>query len=849
MSSMTIVQLISSENDYKQCLLSLLKLLQLGAGTGHAYASLNPLGEILSIKDAVASGAEVLISQHANLQERLARKYDGGCSEAAAVELLDTWLAQASVLSGYQILFNGSLKLLFSSFAVYRFSKTSQFTDLVLQAYRRVKLMKQVTGASNPQLASLLHGFETRFRTAWSTANCNDFRYDSVRDLQSHSHDVVCPPLLELSQMVKRDTFRLTCTAFGLDETLVELFQLPHGELAIFRINSGKLTHLIESPSQLLEELAANKRTETREMGRSLLFPTIKKDELNMSYMPNGRIALKTKTGNDVILELTPTERNQWETHWRVFFESLFAANACTQNALGVVSANMTKSAHSYQNFKIKHDKLSHLRPQGNEGLAVALPVAKSASATISDTRLVRKTTQLHRSKPLNISLSSVNEIRERPRIEDIENLNFDSLIELDKSISISNSPVSQSLTPSQNHFKVVDRSSSREFAESLRGESAQDGESILSELSLGNENLSFDLDDELFKRPQLMKRKSSSLLSLFSAKKDKVPQRERKNMSVSVPASDSSCSAVSLSTPATNSPPLSPQSDSSPYREIARLVNTTGSTNLCCYKVRMSQWKNYDWEYISGHGDMYLSLHETEDRKVYYVASEDLDKRNVKLCALISSRWKLTRSAAQDAQIKIPAEDLMWKNGDHNINLTLSVRTPQIEGLMRSLTSCLMDENELGMQTSNTLPTISTSSSTFSVGNHRVSRSNTNSTGLSSIIQDSSCTAKGEIVSLLLLSNVKVRLHKKDRDHGWILTDRGLLSVYSLEISNQVELIRFSLQTTNGKATYFETKIHDIRRIGRTGISMVDQKGDFLIEFKAQTMADQVFKLITSLA
>lgn len=59
---------------------------------------------------------------------------------------------------------------------------------------------------------------------------------------------------------------------------------------------------------------------------------------------------------------------------------------------------------------------------------------------------------------------------------------------------------------------------------------------------------------------------------------------------------------------------------------------------------------------------------------------------------------------------------------------------------------------------------------------------------------------------------------------------------------------IKFDLICDQLSRIEFTSKLDNIKRIGRTGVSLVHEQDNFLIEFKNQIVANEVFKLITCL-
>lgn len=841
---MSLVRVIALEKDLRKLLVRLLVLFE--PGKSRPLSPLDPLSGLVQQTELLRSAVKEIICKHGEIEQLLSVE-SGGTAE----EKFQAWLNEPKLLGCYSTLMSGLLKLLFcSNVTMYRFSINTDFTNTVIRAYKLLRELSLISSVSNAQLLSIIHSFECHFKTHWNTINCTSYHFENVRDLLSHGHDIVCPPLLNLSEVIKRDYFRLTIAKFKYSNILVELFQLSNGELAVFKVNCGKLPHTIDSVKSLLDELSLSYKGRESELGRSLLFPTLRKDDLDIFAENQGNIELKTKTGNGVVLKLSPVDPTQWDTHWKLFFYSLFSTSSTYVDSTGLSYTHMAKSAHPYQNFKLKHDKLDSLRPEGNKGLAMELP--RKPQSSISRTMSPRNNgeTLLHKSKPLKSSVIS-DTFDKSPSFSEIEKLNCDKLLELDRSINMTQSPVleMEALTPKLENFKKVRSSSSMEVADFSLGEYADDGESIISvdDSEEPKDQAVFDLESE-YVRPELAKRKSSSLLSLFSANKSKTSLKNKKNLTLNLSSTDSSSSLFALPTPVSSTPtPTSATSSDVQYCQLPNNLELSSSTLLHEFDVKVSYWSRNAWHLLSKNW-LLASIYETNKSKLILAISDSKVRDKIVLCSAISASWKLNRSTAQDIQIRIPRGDYISASFSTEGTM-MSIRCPQVEQLMNSFYHCIRHSTSPNlMQHSYTQGTLSTTSSTFSMLDRDVTRSDTNSTALSSVLQENISETKENLVSLLLLSNVKVRMHRKDPEYGWTLFNKGKLDLSSLEMKGTVVAVKFELLHDRKNKCEYQSKLEAIRRIGRTGLSFVDFQGEYLIEFKNQEVADSVFKLVTSL-
>ncbi|CUS24712.1 LAQU0S18e02542g1_1 [Lachancea quebecensis] len=837
MSSATSSQLRSSERAFHDSLSRLLCLLETRSGKSQSVC--DPLGGLVQQTQLLASATRALLKKHEQLACLL---QDAQCND----KQLNRWLSDAELLGHYSTLLSGSLKLVFgSSTSGYQFSPNSEFAALVVTVYNRLRQLSLPGTQQASQLMSILHSFECHFKAQWNATNCNTFKFDRVQDLFSYSHDIVSSPLLDIAKTVKRDYFELAAPGLGFKNLLVELFQLSSGELAVFKVVCGQLPLTVETTKDLLQTFSSGHGPKYKSFGRSLLFPTLRKGDLCIISEGATSVELSVKLGDDPTLSLSAIDAVPWEKHWKTYFRRLFSNPQFTPDESAPISMHMTKSAHPFQNFKLKHDKLASLRPKENPGLAVKLSCNEQAMDSGKQEVTERQNkTLLHKSRPLNLSASKLPSL---DSFADLEKLDFETLLKIDESISMNSTPTFQpNPTFDECEFKRVDSSSSVSKAEVALGEYAEDAESVVSSHeSKENTIETFDLSSE-FHRPQLSKRKSSSLLSLFSSNRSKTSLRNHKNLALDLPSGDSTTSLFTLPTPTSpNSMQLpSPQRDD--FCILPDRIDLSDGFCICEHSAQLSYWYVNSWRAVSKK-QLTLKLQESSSGEVLCLIYDQEDSQKYRLCSYVSPEWKVTRSAAQDIQLRIPQQDIIASVLPSGASV-ISLRCPQVDKVLNTLHHCIRQNLPSKLKASSTYGTLSTTSSTFSTMDKSFSRSDTTSTGLSSIAQNSSSLEKEQTVSLLLLSNIKVRLHEKSKEHGWVLKSKGLLDVHSQEFRGQVSAIKFDLICDQLSRIEFTSKLDNIKRIGRTGVSLIHERDNFLIEFKNQIVANEVFKLITCL-
>ncbi|SCU99566.1 LAME_0G03818g1_1 [Lachancea meyersii CBS 8951] len=822
----------SSEDGYISQLEQLQRLLE-PRQTGPSLSSCDPLSQVLQQSKVLSGTCRTLVQRHAVL----AQQWRGSRENAEAV--LTSWLEDLELERCYSSLFNGSETLIFGLKAPLRqFSPTSEFTQLLLVAAKRLQQIALLCSPQNTRALILVKSFEDHFRAQWNKTDRSSFKYDQVRALVTGTHSLVSPPLIDAAQSTKRDYFTLDLPKMGYQNLLVELFQLSNGELGVFEVNSGLVTPA--SMEQISRLVLVSRNFKSVELGRSLLFPTLRKNDLQIISTGRGKVELKTKAGNGVLLSLTALESTQWEGNWQIYLESMFSKASLPSERQTFTSASLVKSTHPLQSFKLKHDKLTTLRPENIAGLGVSL----TRCADLNTGAERRHDTLLHKSKPLDtFPTSPASSLHP---LEDLEDLGCESLLRLNEDISLEGSPFSQCEPRfSEENFKRVNSESSVSRNEISIGELAEDCESILSSTGEEKEEEPFDLSSE-FHRPQLTKRKSSSLLSLFSSNRSKTSLKNTKGLTLDLPSGNSTSSLLKLPRPEPSNIKPHATAKRDEFCTLPAGIDIQEGFRICDHEVKVSYWHEDCWKAISKNS-LCFKLHETADGKVLCLLTSFGDAQRTKLCAAVTPDWKVTRPAAQDLQLRVPSSSFICSVLPAGPSV-ISLRCPQIETLINTLHHCIRQNLPSKIRASNTSGTLSTTSSTFSGLDKSVSRSDTASTGLSSIAHDTFSRYKMQTASLLLLSNVKIRLHQRNDKAEWEIQDKGLLDLYSQEIQGHVLAMKFDVIMGQSRKQEFVSKICDIRRIGRTGISLVHGNNDYLVEFKNQIVANEVFKLISCL-
>lgn len=754
---------------------------------------------------------------------------------------LDDWkhlFSNQQLKQFYSVLLEGLLLVVFeSSNSVVGLGSNMEFLKCVLRTYEYLYAVSKEMPSS--ELDKDIASFQQHFMKNWNKVQSETLLFDQVRDLLSHSHDIVAPPLFDEKDVIKRGYFKLSCQQLNYDNLWVELFHMKDGGVAIFEVNSQTLPLCnIEQTHELLLRMSKSidmgfYHDSLFQIGRTLLFPTIRAMDLRIAEESKNKVILQTKTGNNVALVLNPYDTISWAQYWSPLISSL-----CAELQQNKVLANTKTSLLGDLIAKPSDD---YMDSKGSRGLGI------SFNKPDSETNLK---SELHRSKPLSPDF---------PSISQIESFDFKKLMELNDSTDASTAG-SSIKSPVVANLKRVEGPSSIQQLSPVIGSDTVDIDSIISEdsgIRSQTDNTSptvetspvFSLSAETH-RPQLTKRKSSSLLSLF--KKDKSKNKKESTGSLlsledkvkPLFRESSATSTPNLSMPELSTPSLPATATMDTKCEIPSNITLFNDCILLDVSIKISYWRSNKWQYISSGWAQLQVLNSNQDKYMFLVRDKS---SNVKLCLTITDKWSISRTTAQDIQIRIPAADVVCSVVNPTPTM-LSVRCPQVESISNVLKHCkrknIIPTSTNHMSSSATQSTLqSNESSILSNGksDSSFSRSSTASNDLSSsLCNTQSIPNSADYKSLLLLSKIKVRLHKYDEQYGWNMCKTGLLNVYSREYNGSLVGCKFEIDESESIISSFI----DLKRIGRTGIAA----GENLFEFKNQSTADETYSLLCAL-
>ncbi|QHS74262.1 Rbh2p SPAR_J02140 [Saccharomyces paradoxus] len=818
---------------------TLLKRLRVVCESHSRYhgSSLDPMVKVGNEMSKISGYLKCILRKHA------AARDDASLTQSSE-NPYKSFLKDAQILDLYHNLLFGCMHLLLdANMSYFRMNSQKLFTVLLFKVYYKLRDIYYVT--NEVRLGSLISAFIYKFKSCYNSISCNSLKYGGVRDIMSREFSLTNHRPIDSKQIIKRAYYRLDVKKLAINNKLVEIFELDNGGIAIFEVLSGEMPYTLQTIGNLFQSLASGNH-DLMNVGRLLLFRPFKSGDLKVVRLDDNGAKLKTPIDNGIVLRLTCKDPIQWQEHWRHAIRNLFDSAATNEykKSEGEIS----------QHFHIRHNRFNHTFPKKNDDMHIG-------SIRPSDTICNGRT--LHRSIPLPGSLSSLIEtssespeeesmsvMSERAAVDndsdldtslkDIESLSYEKLIELDKSIQVPLSP-KQMDTPTLKNVRTASQtfsleSVSPELIESVASE-IDDSDSIISEDGKDKSGKDlFDQDIDFYK-PTLYRRKSSSLLSIFTKNKNNltidIPKNHSRSL-FSLPGDQRLVTPVSAS-------PHDDDVDET-YVSFPLSVNTSGGVVFFENdSVKVSLWNGKSWVPLSK-DILCLSLILSGDNEILLIIYKDFEREKCKLVVNLEPTWKCNRSTAQDVQLRIPSSDFKASVCGTLHDLTLSVRCTQAAKLVNVLQYQLQNSQISSLSPSTTTGTLSTISSS-SCYSRNVTRSSTENSELANM-KDSS----ESINSSLLLSSIKVRQHVKTKSNIWKPSRVGFTDIFSQEYKGAIVAIKFVICSDAEGTLYpreYNSRLHDIKRLGRTGLSFTDQKEAYLLEFKNQDVVDHVYKLI----
>lgn len=795
------------------------------------HSLLDPVSTVTHELRLIEASTITILSKHINFFEKL----DIFCVMSKEIEII---IESSELIDAYeQLLSNGINIILNPNVTLFRTGDMS-LVDYVIQVYQRLVTYESFSTLTNItkgfiRVRQLISNLESTFFSKYKLLNNNNLRFEKVYDILSHSPDMVQSSRFNVINIEQHTAFRLNKTKFNEDTILVDLCQLNTGELAIFKINSGKLPTIFKSGKDLLTELSAKNR-DLLNVGRTLLFQPLKPNDLQIVKYSGTSIELKTCTANNVVLKLVCMDPLKWPVVWKPYFERLFSIeNKRTQISKKRSFPKLPIPDTPIEQTETNIEKKPTLDVQGHKGGPLtSIPHLQNEPSTC-------------------------NSQNSGPSLKDIESLSYEKLIELDRSIQMNLSPA---LAPSPEFGKIKDESQlfsvdeivTNGHSPSIRPSNNNETDDIESLISFEGEieespirvstNSIFHPTVEEYK-PTLHTRKSHSLLSLFATK-------NKPNVSIDTFESEH----TSFFSSADSSNVNTPQSDSPNYAtplnrktSLAIPVDVDLSYSITEQDIiKVTRWDGKKWEII-GPKNMQITISRVSNKYIALTMFLNKEKTECAFIIKISANWKCFRSTAQDIQLKIPASDFIASIMNLKDSYeTLTIRCVKVENLMNSLLYCINSIVPVSLSTSSTIRTLSTTmSSYFSDTPKR-----------SSAYQSYLCSGKNDYAakesnSLLLIASIKAKRHARI-EQKWQPQDIGSLDIFSQESQNVRTGVKFDFISDKNNnldvanKLQFSNELNQIKRQGRTGIIVSNEdRDDQLFEFTSNIVAEQVYKLI----
>ncbi|SMN21322.1 similar to Saccharomyces cerevisiae YJR030C Putative protein of unknown function [Maudiozyma saulgeensis] len=811
------------------------------------YSSLDPISSVLDDLKQVELASISILAKHIGFFEKL----DIFCVISKEVATL---LQDSKLIAAYEQLLNNATNIILNTNVVLFRTGDISLVEGTIQIYQRLTIFESFSDLGNIsngfiKLRKIISSFENQFFAKYKLLNNNNLIFDKVYNLLSHSKDKITVPKFNVINIENHTPFKLNKNKFYDDNLLVDLAQLNTGELAILRINSGRLPKIFKSSKDLLNELI-NKNYYLLKVGRTLLFKTLRPSDLKLIRFSGTSVELQTTTANNVNLKMVCMDPLKWPTLWKPYFEKQF---------------NGENSNIRYINKMRSFDTLPRDTNKLVNGLSEFVSDGEPSQHSTFEKKPIGDIPQLLEEPSLCES-----ELSQQPSLRDIESLSYEKLIELDQSIEMSLSPKNPQLSPkfsqlrSESQVFSVDEIVTNEQPDSPQGlffsrtsdrnsnstvhENEDDLESVISS-ELDNDttvvkvssNSIFNPSADSYK-PKLLNPASSSLLSLFT-------NRSKPNLSIDTFESENISIFTNTSTSESNTPQSAVSAYHTPIKERKDVTvpKDIDLSNILIEQVstKVTRWSGKDWT-ILGHSNLHLVISQVPGKHTVLTAFTDDSKTRCVFIVKISHAWKCFRSTAQDIQMKIPPSDFMISAMDVKDTIeTISVRCVKIDNFMNTLLHCVNGVVPVSLSSSSTIRTLSTTTSSCFSDNLQRS-----STYQSELITDNNQGTAKEISQLLLLAAVKAKRHENIQKK-WVLKDVGSLDIISLESQSLRTGITFefvkttsSERMTNDKQTY-SNELGKIRRLGRTGIVIKQDFKDQLFEFTNQLVAEQVYKLI----
>ncbi|CAM9024339.1 unnamed protein product [Wickerhamomyces anomalus] len=626
----------------------------------------------------------------------------------------------------------------------------------------------------------------------------NTLLFNKVHSLDLQFSNTV--GFFQLDQSIKRDYFKfdLLHPKSTLVDTLVEVFQLSNNTLAICSVES---------------------------IGRSLMFPPLKNGDFEI--ISNDLNLIHLQNDDDVELKFTCPDKSQL-SYWNGIIKNLFNNNGDD------VGSNFQKSHYKLQD--LKNDKM---------GLGIKLDDNQSIGS------LLRRSSPIlskHTSLASDYSNQILSEIS--PNLSNIDQFfaHDADLNKLNSYTSDQDAKVARnnSITPRLNS---VPRSTTQDSFSSGEEITSKNVESIGTpsptlplniKKSIKTTNLNLqDLSNSSTVSLPNFQSSQPNLLNLNTAINPQPSQsmaslqKNVKNLTIST-SSTSSTTESPLPSPFARS--NTKQHSLTPFEETTLASSTI--TRVLKNNTIVSKWSQSHWESIGeeyGHVVKFLSSSQGRLFVLYQG-----DGSIIPELMIPTEGACVNKSSALDLQIKC------YQSVESKKMMMLNVRVKDVYTLR-----LIMNEFE--------------NKETLSASNSDVFSAPSNSTSMSSVNVDeiqelgkpyknghvgSGSSTSLHTKTLLLKSDVKIKLHKLDQDEEWRPISIGKFNISS-NLGNP-EYSKFEINCNDKTRIETIVKNSNCSRIGRTGLTFnfvddeleIDQV-NYLIEFRNSQECVEIYEML----
>ncbi|CCF59064.1 hypothetical protein KAFR_0G00310 [Kazachstania africana CBS 2517] len=799
---MSLQRLRMDEERYQETLQNLRELCQ--ASNVRPMSLLDPMWEVKRELDLMTSLLKIISSKHADYFKQLNEYVNMD-------DLFDDTSLDLSLLQAYKSLLASAAKLILNpDISTFR-SGNQKFLTHILEIYSRLCTVLHSHDDANTfsKLYNIISSFEDNFYTKYNQINSRRFESDQVYDFLSFSKILTKSPGIDLNDVRNSTLFELGCEKFGYHNLLVELAQVSTGEIAIFKINAGKLQ---TSFNQLLHELKQGNYTSLN-FGRTLLFLPLTMKQLQIMSFSTMETTIKSTSGNNAQLHLKCLDPIQWSVTWKPIFDNSLSKekeSVSLQDSFGTITEGKTFES---DNFYMKFNEL---------------PATEGITVVNSDALYPRDLSSAHQvQSDLGQDVKSQDIT---PKMESIETSKEVQITnsELIDGIATLTSATSMDI-PDLHQLKIDNTKSEKRFDKVPVNDIF-----INTKEEKVTPTTEFNPSADFYK-PTLHKKKSG-LLSFFH-------KSNKKRLSIET---DIDNNTSFFSSPiSTSGTPTSSIFDSQ-SKEIKQYVkplikNESPSSPIFEFdSTKMSIWRGTKWELLSNSKSR-LDVSKSLDGTYILMAYHDKSNDECHFVAELSNTWTCARSTAQDIQIRIPRSTFVSAAfAIHNKTCTISIRCVNADKLMNSLQHCIKGNLPESLSSSTTIRTLSTSSSSFM--SEGIMKSYTQETFISDSKQSIDWKAFEE---KLLLPNLKARQYSRIDGKLWQIQNTGVVDIFFLEKDCIRELVKFSLKTEDHNVVISSSYLDSVKRIGRTGISLCADDGPQLFEFLNPQVTDQVYKIV----